>query len=366
MKIFELISLLGLIQAILISYLIFKNKIFRDPVNQYFAFFLLILAIIGLDSLLSQYYHKLGDFWFILFDILGDDIPWIMMFYLPLFTFFLKSTKKSIRVPLWYFYMPFFIFIIINVLIDLDFDFGLISVPWLTSNRVVFYELEDYISFLLFSILHLFIFFYAIRQAANPWIQKLWWYCSALILIWTLLIVSQAFLEDQFLDFFILLLWTTVFTFAYWLMYTGLFQFNLANNRHILKEKLNHIQEQTDSQKPPSRISKSYYDRLLDLLDIQAVYRNPNLGREDLAKQLGISPGYLTQLIKENTDQSFTSFVNQYRVKDVEKMLIDPAFESYDILSIGLEAGFKSKSAFFTTFKNFTGLTPRQYQKKKF
>ncbi|MEM9328710.1 MAG: helix-turn-helix domain-containing protein, partial [Bacteroidota bacterium] len=86
--------------------------------------------------------------------------------------------------------------------------------------------------------------------------------------------------------------------------------------------------------------------------------------RDKVAEKLAISSSYLTVVIKEETGKSFTAFINQYRVRDVERMLHDNTFDNFDVLSIGLEAGFKSKSAYYSTFKNLTGITPAQFKKK--
>ena len=60
MRLFELLSLLGLIQGIIIALLILRSKVFQNDANQYFAYFLLVLSVIGLDSLLSPYYENLS------------------------------------------------------------------------------------------------------------------------------------------------------------------------------------------------------------------------------------------------------------------------------------------------------------------
>ena len=63
-------------------------------------------------------------------------------------------------------------------------------------------------------------------------------------------------------------------------------------------------------------------------------------------------------------NDNFTSYVNQYRVNEVKKMLCDPTFNKYNIESIGLEAGFSSKTTFFNVFKKFTGMTPKEFKKQ--
>lgn len=364
MTIYNFIGLLGLAQGVLMSFFILRNKIFKNPLNRHFAFFLLILVIIGLDNLLCIHYHKLNGFWFTFFDIVGDDIPWVLMFYLPLFAFFLRAAQCEIKIPLKFFYIPFWIFLGINALIDLDIDFNLLSIPSLTENRIILYDFEQYIALTLSLCLHLFVFFFVIKNVSNKWIIKLWWYCSGLTLLWATLTLGDIFFDAKSLEIVRSLLWIAVSVFIYWLIYTGLFQFNLANNRELLKEKLDENISPTDSKKQKVKISVSYFHKLIDLMEHDAIYRDPDMSREKVAEQLAISNSYLTQLIKEHTGMSFTSFTNQYRVKEVEKMLHDTSYENFDVVSIGLEAGFKSKSAFFSTFKKLNGITPKQFRKK--
>ncbi|WP_344820962.1 AraC family transcriptional regulator [Aquimarina gracilis] len=41
----------------------------------------------------------------------------------------------------------------------------------------------------------------------------------------------------------------------------------------------------------------------------------------------------------------------------------DPVFHKYSVEAIGLEAGFKSKSAFYSTFKASLGMSPGAFRK---
>ena len=97
-------------------------------------------------------------------------------------------------------------------------------------------------------------------------------------------------------------------------------------------------------------------------MDEEKLYRNPDLNRDVVAEKLNMSVGYLSQLITASTDSNFTSLINNYRVADVKRMLLNTDFDKYSIVAIGLEAGFKSKSSFYSVFKKKTGYTPNEFK----
>ena len=44
-------------------------------------------------------------------------------------------------------------------------------------------------------------------------------------------------------------------------------------------------------------------------------------------------------------------------------MLLDATFDQYSLVALGMEAGFKSKSAFYAAFKKQTNMTPAAFLK---
>ena len=54
--------------------------------------------------------------------------------------------------------------------------------------------------------------------------------------------------------------------------------------------------------------------------------------------------------------------MNEYRVEEVKKRMVDPAYKNLTILAIAYDSGFNSKSSFNTIFKELTGMTPSAYQ----
>ncbi len=103
--------------------------------------------------------------------------------------------------------------------------------------------------------------------------------------------------------------------------------------------------------------------KLLDYVEKEKPYLEPELTLGQLSEQVNIPAHYLSQIINEKIEKTFGDFINGYRVEQAKAMLIDEQYSHYTIISTAYEAGFNSKTAFYTAFKKFTGKTPSQYRK---
>lgn len=110
--------------------------------------------------------------------------------------------------------------------------------------------------------------------------------------------------------------------------------------------------------------AKQYADLLLLKMEEEKYYLNEDLKLKDLATSLDISTHHLSQLLNEHLSLKFADFVNAYRVKAVQEMLVDPAYNHFTILSMAFDAGFKNKASFNSAFKKHCGQTPTQYKKQ--
>ena len=102
------------------------------------------------------------------------------------------------------------------------------------------------------------------------------------------------------------------------------------------------------------------FSRLEKLMIDEHIYRQCDLSLEKTAKLLGTNRTYLSQVINEYGD-SFTSYVNQFRIKEAIEILSDP--DSTDSLkAIGLSVGFASPSNFYTLFRKKVGMAPSVFR----
>ncbi len=97
-------------------------------------------------------------------------------------------------------------------------------------------------------------------------------------------------------------------------------------------------------------------------MDENKPYLDGGLTLPSLARQLELSTNYLSQIINEQLDMNFHDFINKYRVEEAQR-LIQSSQQEINILQIAFESGFNSKSAFYSSFRKFSEMTPTQYSK---
>jgi YesN/AraC family two-component response regulator len=80
-----------------------------------------------------------------------------------------------------------------------------------------------------------------------------------------------------------------------------------------------------------------------NLMNNEKVYLNEKLSLDDLARQLNTNSRYISQVINENFNKNFYSFINNYRIKEAQKLLSDMQQLKYSIYGISRMVGFTSK-----------------------
>lgn len=106
-----------------------------------------------------------------------------------------------------------------------------------------------------------------------------------------------------------------------------------------------------------SRSSKTIYGAL------QYIERNfMSCTLEDVAHEVGVSKGYLTTQLKEQTGRSYIELITEYKLKTAEHLLKSRNDLSID--RIAYECGYQNLTFFYRKFKELFGLTPKKYRMK--
>ncbi len=102
--------------------------------------------------------------------------------------------------------------------------------------------------------------------------------------------------------------------------------------------------------------------RLLeDLMEKNRPYLNPGLSLGELADLAKTPSHQLSKLINDQFGKNFFDYINSHRIKSFQERVEKGDHHERTILSLALEAGFNSKTAFNRAFKKQISLTPREY-----
>ncbi|MCM8530970.1 MAG: helix-turn-helix domain-containing protein, partial [Lentisphaeraceae bacterium] len=83
--------------------------------------------------------------------------------------------------------------------------------------------------------------------------------------------------------------------------------------------------------------------------------------QEDLAEISGLSVSQMQRRFRSVYGESPVKMINQIRVDEAKKLLKN---DVYDLNWIAVQTGYSAASFFSTQFKQFTGMTPREYRKQ--
>ena len=89
---------------------------------------------------------------------------------------------------------------------------------------------------------------------------------------------------------------------------------------------------------------------------------NHKVTMEQLSAMCHMHPNYVSTLFKKHTGQTVTEYLNRFRVETAARLLTK---EDLPVSKVGELVGFTSESLFYRKFKEYTGMTPKAYQKQQ-
>ena len=99
-------------------------------------------------------------------------------------------------------------------------------------------------------------------------------------------------------------------------------------------------------------------DNLEFLMRTRKPFLQKKLSLNDVAAMLHTNHSYLSSLLNTQYKQKFTDYINQLRVKEVCRLMRNPANRNLSLDQFADEAGFNTRSTFYNAFKQFTGISP--------
>ena len=130
--------------------------------------------------------------------------------------------------------------------------------------------------------------------------------------------------------------------------------------------------------KPLNRVEKDfldpaeyqYYRELQARIKVYFNDEDPYLAKDfrmlDLVKYIDVPQHHISYCLNHFFKKSFTQIKLEYRIKWAADALMSAKYSNFTIDAIGQKAGYKSKSAFYNSFKEIYGVTPFEYKNTKF
>ncbi|RKR11880.1 AraC-like DNA-binding protein [Flavobacterium sp. 90] len=376
--IFNILLSIAIFQGIVLGFIILKSPLFYSIANKYLSYAIFTLSLLILNLVLErlELYEPFPVLRFI------DDIEWMFVFPVFIFLFIVHQVNHPIRNSKKnrLLFIPFIYSTVTNVFYDCDVVAHIFKIP--VSVKSAIESLKD----LDFFIILLFLPFMAIYtyrfikfskdKQEKKWITFFWIQAFIIPVSWLLaILVYFAFQYDVSNCMVLLALFSTLL--IHLTSYYGIFKYRLASDQEgiasLLNKKIPACAEDFSENiilKKESEINNlelltkenPHFKKLEILFEVHQIYRDHTLNREKVAEQLGISAGYVSQVVNAITGDNFANYINNYRVEAVKKMILDSEYEKYSLLAIGLESGFTSKTTFHNAFKKATGMTPNTYR----
>ena len=368
-NLFVVLMFLGSIQGLFFAPILAFNNKFKKKSNRHLAIFILAFSLSNL--------HYLGH-------ILGImksytwlnylSFPWT--FLIPIeFYFFIKyllqPDYQMSKLDRWL-YFPFAIQLVFHLNLFLLEFFN----PSILSQHqdllfLVDIRLETILSLLLNLVFMPSIYrmikeyekdlkenYSEISKSSIQWIRRLVFALIGIWVMWALPAIYQIItgITTPILD---LILWVMMAVCIYWIGYVAylrsdIFQPQQSFPSKEIKEPIQNSSDKIDD----------HFNKMLAVIEKEKLFTNPEFDMSMLAEKCDLSANYLSQIINKKSGENFYSLINHYRLEEAKKILLNPDFSHYSILSIGLQAGFKSKSSFYKVFKEKTGMTPSQFLKQ--
>jgi AraC-like DNA-binding protein len=364
----EPVLYVGISQSFFAGLLVSTKKPFNTA-NRLMAAWLFLICLELIFALINSTVLEMYSFPFITFTY-GP----LLLLYVKFMT---KPDRKFSRMALLHF-LPFIAFFTLSVIFrtkPLVRDLRSFFEPDEFISLRIIYSVSFFLSITIYSILA----FVEIKRHQDN-LKNLVSYTSGIITLNWLKVISISFYAAYFILFilgglnmignyipfdpyFIIFGFIAIFSFA--------FSFYGIKQPEIFGQV---VKSNGDDRKDPEKYIKSglrdnhaedYLKKLISFVENNKPYLDRDLNIHELSNMTGIQRHHITQVLNEKYKRNFFTFINEYRVKEVIERFSDPKFNRYTILAIAFDAGFNSKTAFNSIFKNQTGLTPSQYREQK-
>jgi len=111
------------------------------------------------------------------------------------------------------------------------------------------------------------------------------------------------------------------------------------------------------------RLNPRTVKKIIELMEVENIYRDPELTFTMLAKKISIKEHNLRKVINSGMGyRNFNQFLNNYRIGEACQLFINEENHEISISLVAFQVGYASLSSFNKAFKEITGVTPSAFR----
>jgi AraC-like DNA-binding protein len=104
--------------------------------------------------------------------------------------------------------------------------------------------------------------------------------------------------------------------------------------------------------------------KILEYFEAEKPYLKQNFTLTELAAALHCPQHHISYCFSDFLDTSFTKLRSTKRIEYAQNLLKEGTIKDFTIDQIAEMSGFSSRSTFFSTFKEITGMTPTEFMEQ--
>lgn len=105
--------------------------------------------------------------------------------------------------------------------------------------------------------------------------------------------------------------------------------------------------------------------RMNHLMENEKPFLRLEYNLNEMSKQLGISINILSMIINSKLKTSFPDYINSFRVKRAQQLLLELKERHLTIEAVAYDSGFSNRTSFYKAFKKHTGKLPSEFVKEQ-
>lgn len=139
-----------------------------------------------------------------------------------------------------------------------------------------------------------------------------------------------------------------------------------STNYNELIRVFSKIKSELDSENSNDKIqlenNMNFNEKIISAIKkyVEDHYKDVTL--EDLTKQINMNPDYISKFFKKNTGTNFSDYLTEIRMVKASEFLDNVQFKTYEISDL---VGYSNSFNFTRAFKNYFGISPRDYRCRK-